>query len=275
MKFFNDFKELISNSLGEMTENIMGAIPNIFGALMILLIGWIVTKIIVGILKKILRLAKVDKLTDLINEKDVFGKTDLKFNVSKVILGFVKYLFYLAFLIVAADIMGWTIISEEIGNLLRYLPKLFSALALFMVGLYIATLIKKVVKNLFESFNLSGSKVISGLVFYVIAIITSITALNQAGIDTTIITNNLAIILGAFLAAIALGFGLGSKEIIGDLLKTYYTRRNYEIGQQIKFKNISGTIISIDGITFTVKTEKGRLVLPIKELVKNKVTLID
>lgn len=143
METLTNWKELTFNSLNEMGINIMEAVPNVIGALLILLIGWIITKIIVYLLRKVLHLVKVDKLTDIINEKDLFGKTDLKFNVTSVIVAFVKWIMFLVFLIVASDIMNWEIVSVEIGKLLSYLPKLFSALALFMVGLYIASFIKR------------------------------------------------------------------------------------------------------------------------------------
>jgi hypothetical protein len=273
METLTNWKELTFNSLNEMGINIMEAVPNVIGALLILLIGWIITKIIVYLLRKVLHLVKADKLTDIINEKDLFGKTDLKFNVTSVIVAFVKWIMFLVFLIVASDIMNWEIVSVEIGKLLSYLPKLFSALALFMVGLYIASFIKKAIRGLFESFDLSGAKIISSLVFYVIAIIITVTALNQAGIDTDIITNNLTIILGAFLATIAIGFGLGSKDIVSDLLKTFYTRKNYEIGQSIQFNNISGTIESINSISITLKTTSGRIVVPIKDIVENQIEI--
>ena len=64
------------------------------------------------------------------------------------------------------------------------------------------------------------------------------------GINTDIITNNLTIILGAFLASIALAFGLGSKDVIGDLMRSFYTRKNFEVGQKIHFGTITGTIQS-------------------------------
>lgn len=273
METITTWKELTFNSLNEMGIIVMQAVPNILGAILILIIGWSIIKIVVFLLKRILKFAKVDRLTNVINEKDLFGKVDLKFNISNVIIGFVKWLLFLVFLIVASDIMNWTIVSVEIGNLLRYLPKLFSAIALFMVGLYIANFVKKAIKGIFESFDLNGSKVISSLVFYIIAIIITITALNQAGIDTEIITNNLTIILGAFLASIAIAFGLGSKDVVGDLLRAFYTRKNFEVGQRINFKNITGTIESIDNITMSVKTDKGKVVLPIREVVENQVEI--
>ena len=273
MDTITNWKDLTYNSLNEMGINIMKAIPNILGAIVVLLIGWLITKIALFLLKKILNFSKVDRLTELINERNIFGKADIKFNTSSVILGFVKWIMFLVFLIIASDIMDWKIVSVEIGNLLRYLPKLFSAIALFMVGLYIANFVKKAIKGVFDSFDLTGANAISSLVFYVIAIIITITALNQAGIDTQIITNNLTIILGAFLAAVAIAFGLGSKDVVGDLLRAFYTRKNFEVGQKINFKNISGEIESIDNITMSVKTAKGKVILPIKDVVENEVEI--
>lgn len=273
METITNWKELTFASLTEIMTNIMAALPNLIGAMLILILGWIITRIVIFVLRKVLRVAKLDKLTQVINEKKLFGKADLNFNVVNVIVGFVKWIMYLVFLIVACDIMNWELVSKGIGDLLLYLPTLFSAIALFMIGLYIANFIKKAINGLFESFDLNGSKVIGTLVFYIIVIIITVTALNQAGINTDLITSNLTIVLGAFLASMAIAFGFGSKEVIGDLLKSFYTRKNYEIGQKIKFKNVSGTIESIDNITMILKTEKGKIVLPIKDVVESQVEI--
>lgn len=275
METITNWKDITFNSLNEMGLNIVQAIPNVLGAILIIVLGWLITKLVLFVLKKILNLAKVDKLTTIVNEKDLFGKTDIKFNVSAVILGFVKWIFYLIFLIIASDIMEWEAVSIETGNLLRYLPKLFSAIALFMIGMYIAKFIKNAIQGLFDSLDLNGSKIISSFVFYLMAILITITALNQAGIETDIITNNLIVILAAFLGAIAIGFGLGSKEIIGDLLRSFYTRKNFEIGQRIKFKGMEGTVECIENITMTIITTKGKMIIPIKEVVENEVEILN
>ena len=275
METVNQWKDMIFNSLGDMSSKVAEVIPNIIGALLILLIGWLVTKVIIYLLKKILKLAKIDVLTEKINDTEIFGKGDFKFKISKVIIGFVKFVMFLVFLIVAADIMNWDVVSQEIGNLLRYLPKLFSAIALFMIGIYIANFVRKAIAGVFESFDLSGSKAISSLVFYIIAIIITITALNQAGIDTSIITNNVTVILGAFLLAIALAFGFGSREVIQSLLFSFYSRKNYEVGQKLTINDVQGEIISIDNICMTLKTTKGKIILPIKEVAESRVEVED
>ncbi|WJJ96954.1 mechanosensitive ion channel family protein [Algibacter luteus] len=272
METITNIKDLTIESLNQMAKNIAEVAPKVIFAILILIIGWLITKVIALVLKRMLKFAKVDKLTDIINDKNLFGNTDLKFNVTTVIVGFVKWVMFLVFLIIASDVMNWEIVSVEIGNLLRYLPRLFSAIALFMVGLYIANFIKKAIRGLFESFDLAGDRAISNLVFYVIIITITITALNQAGIDTDIVTNNLTIILGAILLTVALGFGFGSREVIKSLLFSFYSKKNFEVGQIISMDDITGKIVSIDNICVNVQVNEDIIVIPIKELVDTRVT---
>ncbi len=273
METINEWKNLTFDSLAAMGRDVALALPKIIGALIILLIGWLVTKIVLFVLGKVLKLAKMDTLSDKINEMDLFGKGDFKIDIIKVILGFVKWLLLLVFLIVAADILSWEIISTEIGNLLRYLPRLFSALALMMIGLYIGNFIKTTVKKLFDSLEFGGSNLVSNLLFYIIVIFISITALNQAGIDTTIITNNITLILGSFLLAFAIGLGLGSRDIITDLLRSFYTRRTYAVGDRVVIGKNEGTIEAIENNTLTLITKTGKFVIPIKDVVSKRVEI--
>jgi hypothetical protein len=272
METISDIKNLTMTSLNQMAMNIAEAAPKVLFAILILMIGWLITKLITFLLKRTLKFSKVDRLTEIINEKNLFGKTDLKFNVTSVIVGFVKWLLFLVFLIIASDVMNWKIVSEEIGKLLSYLPRLFSAIALFMIGLYIASFIKKAVKGLFESFDLQGGAIISSLVFYVIIVTITVTAINQAGVNTDLITNNLTLILGGLLATFVIGFGLGSRDVINSLLFSFYSKRNFEIGQLITMDDISGKIIAIDNICISVQVANGdEVIIPIKQVVSTKV----
>ncbi len=246
---------------------------NILKAILVLIFGWLFIKVVLSILKRALKFIKVDKLTKKLNDIEIIEGKKLNINITKVIVSFVKWSLLLVLVIVVSEMMGLTIISEEIGNLLHYLPQLLSALIIFMIGLFLANFVKKSIQTFFKSFDLSGSKIISQLVFFIILAIVSITALNQAGINTEIITSNLNLIFGSFLAAFALAIGLGAKEVVGDLLRTFYTRRTYEIGQHIKFNDIEGEIITIDDISVTLKTATGKLIVPIKDIVNSQVEI--
>jgi hypothetical protein len=169
-------------------------------------------------------------------------------------------------IIVVSDILNLTMVSEEISNLLRYLPQLFTALVIFTVGLLLANFVKKSIRSFFESMELSGAKIISQIVFLLILVFVSVTALNQAGVDTDIITSNITMIMAAFLLAFALAFGFGAKVVVGDILRTYYARRTYEIGQIIEYNGKTYEVLAIENISVILKTDTGKLIVPIKDI---------
>ena len=275
MDILDQLKTDTFQTLNDLFYKIGEGIISFLYAIIILIIGWLITKLILFVLGKALNVSKVDKLSDKINDAGIFGKSELKVNVSTIIISFVKWILILVFFIIAADVMQWQIISIEISNLLRYLPRLFSAIVLFMIGIYIANFVRKAINGLFMSFELSGAKIISSIIFYGIASIITITAMNQADVDTSIITNNITIIFGSILLTFAIAFGLGSKDIIQNLLLSFYSRKNYYVGDKIKFKTNIGTIESIDNIYMTLKTNDGRIVIPIKEIAENTVEVLD
>ena len=165
-------------------------------------------------------------------------------------------------------------ISEGIANFIGYLPILISALLIFVVGVYLASLVKNAVIDTFKSLEINGANLVSNIVFYAIVVVVTITALNQAGIDTEIITSNLTLILGSVLVSFTIAFGLGARDVVTRLLFGFYSRKNFEVGQKIKYKKIEGKIQQIDNICITVKTKEETVVIPIKDFVDNKVEIL-
>ncbi|UMB62091.1 small-conductance mechanosensitive channel [Lutibacter sp. A80] len=255
-------------------SQISNIIPKILMVIGFVILAWIILKVVNYILKKILKLSKIDSLTTKLNEAELFGKNDYDIVPSKIVLKFVKYLIILIFIIIASESLGLTMVSEGIASFIGYLPVLISALLIFVIGVYLASIIKKAVQDTFKSLEVKGSNLVGNIVFYAIVVVVSITALNQAGIDTEIITSNLTLILGSVLLSFTIAFGLGARDIITRLLFGFYSRKNFEAGQRIKTKEIEGVIQQIDNICITIKTAEGVVVLPIKKFVDQEVEII-
>jgi len=276
MDKLSEYKDIAINSITGMWPKVIDIAINIVIAVIILIIGWLIAKIITRIIKKALKLAKVNKLDDKINEIEIVDGKQLNFNTIKVVTKFVKFIIYIMIIIVISDVLGLEMLSEKIGEFLSYLPKLLVALVIFMIGLLFANFVKKGLQSLFESMDLSGGKMLSQLVFFLLLTFISITALNQAGIDTEIITSNLTMILAAFLLAFALAFGLGAREVVGDLLKTFYTRKTFEVGKKIEFQDEIYEIDSINNISVVLKNTNGKkVIVPVKDIVESHIKVVD
>ena len=142
------------------------------------------------------------------------------------------------------------------------------------MGIFLASYMQKTFKKLLESFDAGGSKSISTIVFYIILSITVIVSLNQLGINTQIITDNISIILGALLLPLSIALGLGSRDIVQRLLFGYYSRKNFEIGQRIRIDEKEGTIVSIDNICLILQVEDQKIVYPIKQIVNKPIEIL-
>ncbi len=267
------YKQVLSDSLGGILTSAVELLPKIVLGILGFIFAWIFLKITLFILKKVLKAAKIDALSEKVTKAQLLGDKEIKIDLLKIALGTVRVLLILVFTMVFAEVLGLTAISEGITSMFAYLPTFLSAVLILAGGLFLATTVKKAVLALFTSMGIGGSKAISGILFYLITFFVAITALNQAGIDTDIITSNFTMILGAFLFAAALGFGLGSREVFSDVLKMFYTRKNFAVGDKIAIEDLEGTIEAIDNITLTLKTKKGSVVLPIKDVVSKRVEI--
>jgi hypothetical protein len=138
-----------------------------------------------------------------------------------------------------------------------------------------AAYLKNGLRSILKAMDVNGSKLMSQLLFVMLAIMVSIITLNHIGLETDIITNNLFLIIGSILASFTIAFGLGSRDIIFRLLLGYYSKRNFRIGQNILIDGNKGIIESIDNITFVVIFEDKKVVYPIKYISNRSIEILN
>lgn len=257
----------------DMWQELLNFMPKLIAVIAVLIIGWLLIKIVSLLIKKALKFSKIDVLAEKLKEIDIFKNVSIKPTI--IVVKVVKWMLLLLILIIISDILGLQMLTEGIASFIGYLPRLFSAIAILMIGIYIANIIKNAILSLFKSLDIGGSNVIGNIVFFAIVVIVAITALNQAGIDTEMITSNLTLILGSLLLAFTIAFGLGSKEIVQRLLFGFYSRKNLNVGQKIKIGGIEGTIEAIDNIYLTLITDDGKFIFPIKEVNDTIIQVMD
>lgn len=260
--------------LDELIDNIYAFLPKLIFGILFIIVCWIVLKSILFLVKRILRFSKIDAITQKLNEVP-FLDSEIKIRPDKIILIFLKWFLILIFIIIGSELLNLSLLSNEIGKLINYLPKFFSALVILIVGLYGAGYIKKSIRTLLKAIDVSGGKAISNIVFILVFIMVSIMALDQAGINTDIITNNLILILGAVMISVAISFGLGSRDVVFRLLLGFYSKRNFNIGQRIIIDDKEGVILAIDNISLLVKFEESKVVYPIKYIANNRIEIVD
>ncbi len=274
MNEISNWTVLFMESLRAFGEQLMRAIPALIGALLILLLGWLIAKVISVAIAKSLKWLRFDGLAARVHFDTMLQKAGIEATPSQVVGRFAYWLLLLLVILTAADTLGWNSLSRELSNLLGLLPDLFVACVFLIVGLYIAGFVRDIIAGTTASLSIGAGKVISQVIYYLLAIIVVLTALNQANVDISIVTNNLMLILGAILLAAALSYGLASRDAVSNILASYFARNLYQPGQTVEIDGVRGTIEQITNIALIVRTEEGREVIPTRHLMEKKVRIL-
>jgi small-conductance mechanosensitive channel len=126
-----------------------------------------------------------------------------------------------------------------------------------------------------NSLGSGAGKLIAGALYYFILILISITALNQTGIDTSLISNNLILMIGVLLLAGGLAYAYAARDIMRNMLSSFFGKSNFREGQRIRLDTIEGTILKIDKISVTIDSDGKKVVIPSAELLNNRVVIIE
>jgi len=256
-----------------MWYKIFETLPSILTAIVIMLIGWIVARSLSYLVFKGIQLSKLENLASKAIGKNITQQEDSKWSLAIVLKKIVYYTVLLLFAVFASEVLGWQVVTQELSKLIAYLPKLFSAVIIFLIGLYIAGFIRKALHMGTASFNIQGSSIISTLVFYVLMTLITVTALSQAGIDTGAVTANFLIIIGSIFLSFAVAFGLGARDLLRNMVAGLYARRSFYVGQHILIDGMEGNIEQINTINFILGMKDMKVSIPIAKLLDEKVVI--
>ncbi len=252
---------------------LLDALPGLLSGLLVLLVGWLIARVLrwtTGRLLKRLGLDAAAEKSGLDRQLQRFGGLKL----SKLIGLVVYWAVLLVFLLAAADVMGLDTVTRGIEGFLAYLPTLLSALAIFVIGLVIAEKVKQGMSTLMSSVGIGGGKVVAQVLFGLVALFMTITALNVAGIDTTLITSNILIVIGGVLIAFGIAYGLAARGILTNILSSYYGRDRIKPGQRIRIGQDEGVVERIDSIAITLDTGDRKVMLPCSVLTTERIEVL-
>ena len=134
--------------------------PKVVGGIIFIILSYILLKLILILTKYILKLSKIDNLKKALNNNEALKNSSIEVDPSKIILQFVRLFIILLIIIIGSDIFGLTVVSNQIGRIVDYLPQFFSAVLIFAGGFYLANYIKTFLRSLIKSIDLNGANII-------------------------------------------------------------------------------------------------------------------
>ena len=226
METESNWQSLIIAPVREMLTKILGYLPTLFGALIILILGWIVARIIKRLLEALLKAIRFDALADKSGITGILKKGDLKITASQVISGLVYWLVIIMVLVMVVNALGLPKASDVLASLFAYVPKVIGALFVLVVAMFLASFVSSIVQTAAGNANLPRPELYAGVSRWAIIIFAATIVLGELGIATLLVTATFNIVLGGVCLGLALAFGLGGKDAAARYLDELMKRRS-------------------------------------------------
>ncbi|MDD5097335.1 MAG: hypothetical protein PHU59_02450 [Candidatus Omnitrophica bacterium] len=189
--------------------------------IVILLIGWLISKAIKVIVSKALKLVKLDDLSSRIELDKVLGKGGVDYSISELVGVVCYWLGILVTVMVAINAVGLTIAADLLNKVVLYIPHVIAAVFIVILGMFVATLLKNIIVTAANNSGLGHGKLLGQLVETIVVVFVVIVGLEQLGLGISITQLTLGIILGSVGLALGLAFGLGCKDIAGKFVAEF------------------------------------------------------
>jgi Na+/H+ antiporter NhaC len=221
-----EWKNLVLEPVTQMLTRILGYLPVLLGALVILIVGWLVAKAIRRIVDWLLKTIRFDTLADKAGISEVLRKGNLKTTAREVVSGLVYWLIMIMVLVMVVNALGLPKASDILASLFAYVPKVIAALLVLVVAMFLASFVSGIVRTAAGNANLPRPEIFAGISRWAITIFAVTVSLGELGIGTLLVTTTFNIILGGVCLALALAFGLGGKDAAARYLEELRQKRS-------------------------------------------------
>ncbi len=264
----------IGNSFNQLLGETVVYLHNILAALVLLVIGYIVARILRTVLTNALRAIKFDQITDRAGVGQALKAAGTNLDAAAVLAALVYWFVFLFFINAALNALGLVQITVFITAILAYLPNVFVAIIILIVGALFANIMAKIATGAASEAGLGTASLIGNVARYAILGFAVLTALTQLHVGENMIQILFAGLIAMLAIAGGLAFGLGGVDSARGLLAGQSAGSLLQPGQKVRIGDQAGTVVRHDINSTVLKTDNGQISIPNSALGHEHVTVL-
>ena len=201
--------DVIMHSLMSMLDNIIGFVPNLIGAILLLVVGIAIAKVLEFAIEQIISIVKLDSVLKKIEIDRYLQRAGITLNSGKFFGTITYWIILIIFVVGITDILGLPTLSFFITSALQWVfTSLIAAILILLVTAFLAQTLKQIVNASVKGAKLHSAKFLGSVTWWIVMIFGAVAALNQLGVETTPLEGALMSMIVAVPVAIGLAVGL-------------------------------------------------------------------
>jgi len=210
--------EVLWHSLQTTWEQVATFTPQLAAALVLLLGGWLLAKLLRRLAIRAFKLTRLDVLAEKAGVEDFLIQGGVRFTAA-TLLGNLLYWFILFAVVLASlDVLGLTAANALLNRVILYIPNVVVAVLVLLFGSLLGKFVRGASFAYLSNVGIEGAAFLSHLAQWAIMIFVASVAMEQLSIGGQILISAFQIAFAAFCFGLALAFGLGGQKRAAEIL---------------------------------------------------------
>lgn len=210
--------EVVMTSLRSFMFDLGLFLPKLIGAVAILIVGWLVSRLLQFVVVHGLKRMRFHALTEAAGLDDFLKKGGIRKSTVDVLGMMVYWLTILTTLLTTFNVLGLTELSTLFGRVAAFVPSVVVAMLTLTIGLYFARFVADAVTAYTRNVGMVDADLVGRLMRYAIMAFVIVLAVGQFNIPERILEPAFLIMFGGVVLALALAFGFGGQKWAADKL---------------------------------------------------------
>jgi len=214
MNYFADWNVAVTASFENMREKIAAFVPELLGALLILILGLLLAEGLSKLARKLVDFTKVDTLLRKFDGTKKLKEAGLKLSFASLIAWIVKWFIIIVTLIAVVAILKLAQINNFLTDVAFYVPNVIVAVVILAIGIVVGQFIYDIVQKSAKASHVTKHTAdsLAALAKWAIIVFALLASLVQLGVATNLIEILFTGLVAMLALAFGLAFGLGGKE---------------------------------------------------------------
>lgn len=214
MNYYNGtYQGSVVDSFQSLWYKVVGFLPNLLAAVVVLVAGWIIAVFLAKIVHRILVAIRVDNAANRVGLDELSARVGRKLSIASFGEWVVKWFFLILVFLAAADILGLTQVSTFLyTRVFPYFGNVIAAIAILLIGSLAANFLAGLVKGALSAGEIGASQALSAVTRWAIMIFAVLAALSQLNVASDFLKFLVVGVIAMIAIAGGLAFGLGGRE---------------------------------------------------------------
>jgi len=230
----NSWTNVVMNSLQNVWGIIASFLPDLLGAIIVVIIGLFVAWIFEIVSEKIVDMLKIDLILNKVGVEKYFSRAGIRLKSGRFVGKLVYWFFVVATALAVSDILGLWGFSTFLNEVLVYFPNIIVAALILLASIVIANFLRGLVKASVKSAKLNNAKFLGTITWWITVIFGIFAALLQLKIAESVVN---ALVIG-FIAMLSLAgglaFGLGGRDYAAHIIQLMRRHTEERSGDNIE-----------------------------------------